>query len=114
MIIASGRHLDVLRRIMSGETLGTLFLAQGKSISPWKRWLGFSAQPRGQIHLDAGACRAITEQGTSLLAIGITRAEGSFQKGDVVVLCDTASREIARGLTNYPAADIERIKGLLR
>ena len=112
VIVASGRVPDVLRRILNGEDIGTLFLAQGKSISPWKRWLGFSAQPRGRIFLDRGACRAIVEQGTSLLAIGITRADGDFQKGDAVVLCDDDGREVARGLTNYASAEVERIKGL--
>jgi glutamate 5-kinase len=112
VLIACGRHLDVLRRILAGEEIGTLFLPQGKSIRPWKRWLGFSAQPRGRVFVDAGACRAIVEQGTSLLAIGITRAEGEFHKGDVVGLCAADGREIARGLTNYAAGDINRIKGL--
>jgi glutamate 5-kinase len=87
-------------------------LAQGKSISPWKRWLGFSAQPRGRLVLDAGACRAIVEQGRSLLAIGITGSEGTFGKGDVVSLVSADAKELARGLSNYASADIERIKGL--
>jgi len=112
VIIASGRSTDILRRILRGETVGTLFLAQGKSISPWKRWLGFSAQPRGRIFLDAGACRAIVQQGTSLLAIGVTHTDGTFDKGDVVTLCDADNRDVARGLSNYAAAEIERIKGL--
>lgn len=112
VIIASGRDNSVLRNILAGQQVGTLFLAQGKSISPWKRWLGFSAQPRGRVYLDEGACRAIVQLGTSLLAIGITRAEGEFNKGDVIAICDRENREVARGLTNYTAADIERIKGL--
>jgi glutamate 5-kinase len=56
MIIASGDEPDVLTRIIAGEDLGTLILAQGKTVSPWKRWIGFSAQPRGKLHLDSGAC----------------------------------------------------------
>lgn len=112
VIIASGRRAGVLAQIMRGETVGTLFMAQGKSITPWKRWLGFSAQPRGRLVIDDGACRAIADQGRSLLAIGITAAQGGFDKGDVVALCDPSGREIARGLTNYQSADIDRIKGL--
>lgn len=112
MIIAGGRCLDVLQRIMAGESLGTLFLAQGKSVTPWKRWIGFSAYPRGRVYLDSGALRAIREQGKSLLAIGITRSEGDFHKGDVVALCDNDGREFARGLTNYHGHEIDRIKGL--
>jgi glutamate 5-kinase len=92
--------------------VGTLFLAQGKSITPWKRWLGFSAQPRGRLIVDEGASRAIAGQGRSLLAIGIVAAEGTFSKGDVVAIHDPAGVEIARGLTNYPSADIAKIRGL--
>ena len=111
VIIASGRRRDVLRGIFTGQTVGTLILAQGKSISPWKRWIGFSARPRGRLVLDAGAHRALQDQGRSLLPIGIVSVEGNFEKGDVVSLCSPDGREFARGLTNYPAKDVRRIAG---
>jgi glutamate 5-kinase len=112
MVIASGRQTDVLTRIMGGENVGTLFLGQGKTISPFKRWLGFSAQVRGRIQLDEGARAAVLDKGRSLLAAGITGTHGEFQKGDVVALCDAEGSVIARGLSNYSSADVERIKGL--
>jgi len=112
MIIASGRRLDVLTQLAAGEPLGTLFQAQGKGITPFKRWLGFTAQTRGRIQLDTGARRAIVEQGRSLLAAGITGTQGDFKKGDVVALCDGEGQVVARGLSNYASAEVERIKGL--
>jgi glutamate 5-kinase len=112
MIIAAGRRADVLARIMAAENIGTLFLAQGKAISQYKRWLGFSAQVRGRIQLDEGARKAILDKGRSLLAAGIVGTQGEFQQGDVVALCDAEGTVIARGLTNYSSADVERIKGL--
>jgi glutamate 5-kinase len=112
MIIASGRRVDVLARIMAAENIGTLFLAQGKAISHYKRWLGFSAQVRGRIQLDEGARKAILDKGRSLLAAGIVGTQGEFQQGDVVALCDAEGTVIARGLTNYSSSDVERIKGL--
>jgi glutamate 5-kinase len=112
MIIAGGRRTDVLAKLMSGEPLGTLFLAQGKTISPYKRWLGFSAQVRGRIQVDEGARKAILEKGRSLLAAGVVGTQGDFQKGDAVALCDSEGKVIARGLSNYSSADVERIKGL--
>jgi glutamate 5-kinase len=112
MIIASGHETDILTRIMAGENVGTLFVAQGKGISPFKRWLGFSAQVRGRIQVDDGARKAIIEKGRSLLAAGIVGTQGEFQKGDVVALCDAEGTVIARGLTNYSSADVERIKGI--
>jgi len=112
VIIASGRRPGVLRRIMEGEPVGTLVMAQGKSISPRKRWIGFSAQSCGRITVDAGARTAIVSHGRSLLAIGIVDAEGPFRKGDLVTVCDQQHVEIARGLSNYSAEDIQRIRGL--
>ncbi|MCH8829496.1 MAG: glutamate 5-kinase, partial [Planctomycetes bacterium] len=108
VIIADGHQSGVLTKILSGQTVGTLFMAQGKSIAPRKRWIGFSVQPRGQLQLDAGAQQAIVKNGSSLLAIGIVAVQGDFQKGDVVALVDEKGREFARGLTNYSADEINR------
>jgi len=111
-IIASGHQRGVLGRILAGDEIGTLLLAEGKSVSPRKRWIGFSVRSRGKLLLDDGAVRAITREGRSLLAIGITAAEGQFCKGDIVSLCDGQGREVARGLTNYRAAEVQQIRGL--
>lgn len=112
VIIASGHRAGVLPQIMRGEPVGTLVLAQGKSISPRKRWIGFSAQSCGRIVVDAGARTAIVQRGRSLLAAGIVALEGEFRKGDLVTLADQAGQEIARGLSNYHAQDVRRIMGL--
>lgn len=112
VILASGHTPGVLERILDGQVEGTLFLAQGKTMSPWKRWIGFSAQPRGQMILDEGAQQAICHHGRSLLAIGVVAIEGDFAKGDVVSLVDRSGTELARGLSNYSASDLAKIKGL--
>jgi glutamate 5-kinase len=112
VIIASGRMPGVLSRIIAAETVGTLFVAQGQTVTSWKRWIGFTVQPRGYLVLDEGARRAIEKQGRSLLAIGILDAVGNFQKGDAVALRDAQGVEFARGLVNYNAADVLRIKGV--
>ena len=112
VIIASGKEPDVLAKIAAGESVGTLFLARGEAMPAWKRWIGYTAQPRGYLVLDDGACRAVERQGRSLLAIGVADAIGNFQKGDVVGVRDAQGREFARGLINYPAAEVLRIRGL--
>jgi glutamate 5-kinase len=112
VVIASGRRPGVLKQIIAGEEVGTLFLALGQSISSRKRWIGFTVAPRGELRLDQGAGRAIGRQGRSLLAIGIVEVRGHFAKGDVVAMCDGEGLEIARGLSNYSADEIRRIKGL--
>jgi glutamate 5-kinase len=112
VIIANGRVPGKLAKIIAGETVGTLFVAQGQALSAFKRWIGFTAQPRGVLVLDAGAREAVERKGKSLLAIGITEATGTFRKGDIVSLCDGDGKEFARGLTNYALEDLLRIKGL--
>ena len=112
VIIASGRQPGALREILAGQPVGTLFLAQGPLITARKRWIGFSAQSRGSLILDYGACDAIRSQGRSLLAIGIVDVMGEFDRGDVVALCDAEGRELARGLTNYSSQELQKIKGL--
>ena len=111
-IIANGTVESILGRIFAGESLGTLFLAQGKSVTPWKRWIGFSAQSKGEITLDHGAQDAIIHGGRSLLSIGVRRVKGTFGKGDVITLLDREERAIARGLTNYSSDELQRIRGL--
>ena len=112
VIIAGGRTPGVLGKILSGETVGTLVLAQGPTVTARKRWIGFAVTPRGHLVLDAGARRAVEQQGRSLLPIGVLKVGGSFRKGDVVALRDASGDEFARGLTNYSADDVRRIRGL--
>ena len=112
VIIAKGRSPEVLPRIVAGEAVGTLFLAQGQSWAARKRWIGFSVQPRGRLILDAGARQAVEHKGRSLLAAGVVEVAGRFDKGDVVAVVDQTGDEFARGLSNYTSDDIQRIKGL--
>jgi glutamate 5-kinase len=111
-IIANGATPGVLDTLFAAEPLGTLFLPHGSSVPAWKRWLGFTASPKGRLVVDAGARKAVQEKGKSLLPIGLVEVQGSFHKGDVVALCDVSGMEFARGLTNYSSADAARILGL--
>ncbi|MCI0333247.1 MAG: glutamate 5-kinase [Planctomycetes bacterium] len=111
VVIANGRRPNVLVDIMTGQTVGTLFLAQGPAVASRKRWIGLTAQPCGRLLLDAGARQAVEQQGRSLLAIGVRRVEGIFQKGDVVAICREDGQEFARGLINYGSEEMRRIAG---
>jgi glutamate 5-kinase len=112
VIMANGTVPGILDAIFAGEPVGTLFLPHGVSVPAWKRWVGYTARPKGRLVVDAGAFAAVKEKGRSLLPIGVVQVLGHFNKGDVVALCDSAGHEFARGLTNYPAADAQRIAGL--
>ncbi|MEN6405197.1 MAG: glutamate 5-kinase [Thermoguttaceae bacterium] len=112
VIIASGGDANILSRILAGETVGTLFLAQGRRVASRKRWIGLTVKPRGRLTLDVGAQAAVERKGRSLLAAGVVDVEGQFQKGDVVAVRGPDGVEFARGLSNYDADQVRRIKGL--
>lgn len=112
VIMANGARPNVLDEIFRCEPVGTLFLPQGTTIPAWKRWLGYTARPKGRLVVDAGARTAVQSKGRSLLPIGVVQVVGHFNKGDVVSLCDMEGIEFARGLSNYSAADAGKIVGL--
>ncbi|MFP6763917.1 MAG: glutamate 5-kinase [Planctomycetaceae bacterium] len=110
-ILANGRHDDVLDRILAGEEVGTLFLAQGQNVPAWKRWIGYTIEPAGRLFVDDGARQALCRDGRSLLPIGIARVEGDFGKGAVVAVVDSSGYEFARGLTNYDSRSATSLCG---
>ena len=111
MVIASGQKADTLQRLLSGEPVGTVFVPKADRLRARKRWLAFAAPPQGRLTVDAGAKRALTERGKSLLPSGVAAVEGEFQAGELVVLATADGKEFARGLTNYDAEELKRIRG---
>jgi glutamate 5-kinase len=111
VIMANGSIDGILDLIFAAEPAGTLFLPHGQDVPAWKRWLGFTARPKGALRIDEGARRALVEQGKSLLPVGVTAVEGEFGKGDVVSICDSTGSEVARGLCNYSSEDVTRLHG---
>jgi glutamate 5-kinase len=112
VIMANGSRPGVLDAIFAAEPVGTLFLPHGSTVPAWKRWLGYTARPKGRLQVDAGARQAVEKQGRSLLPIGVVQVTGAFGKGDVVSLSDSEGKEFGRGLTNYSSTDAARICGL--
>ena len=110
MVIADGKR-DSLIGILEGQEIGTLFLPQVDSMTSRKRWIAFNLQERGKIIVDAGARTALVENGKSLLPSGIVAIEEDFQRGDMVGIVDESMIELGRGLVNYPATDVAKIRG---
>jgi glutamate 5-kinase len=108
-VIASGREKDVLLRLAAGERLGTQLVAERATLAARKQWLADHLQVRGHVMLDPGAVVALTQQGKSLLPIGVFDVSGDFERGEAVSCVDQAKQEIARGLINYSAAETRRI-----
>src|SRR5437867_13126561 len=112
MIIASGREPGVLRRIVAGEPVGTYFAPKAARLGARKRWIAFAVPPQGWVTVDAGALAALTQRGKSLLPSGIVEVEGDFASGEVVALLGGAgSKEFARGVVNFDAAELRKIRG---
>jgi glutamate 5-kinase len=112
VLIANGLSPGILDTIFRAEPVGTLFLPHNRTMPAWKRWLGYSAQPKGRLVVDAGAREAVQGQGRSLLPIGVVQVAGNFHKGDVVALCDPDGVEFARGLSAYSSGELDRLRGL--
>jgi glutamate 5-kinase len=110
MIVANGRSEHILTSILDGHEVGTLFVPAGRKMSSRNRWIG-SARPVGTIVVDDGCARAVAGQNRSLLPAGIQKVEGDFDRGDVVAIQTTDGRTIARGLSNYAAGDVDKIRG---
>lgn len=110
-IVANGFTADILVRLLTGESLGTLFLPRAVRMGGRKRWLAFAARPQGGVRVDAGAKRALIHQGRSLLPSGVQGTVKQFRVGDVVSILGAEGEEFARGLVNYSAEEVERIKG---
>ena len=111
MVIANGHRADTLARIMAGETVGTLFLPRRERLARRKHWILHTLRPKGSLTIDRGGVEAILRQGRSLLAVGITGAEGVFKMGDAVRCLDRDGCEFARGLVNYTVREVEAIRG---
>ncbi len=109
MVIADGRVTNPLRRIAEGGPC-TWFLTGSNPVSARKTWIAGAIEPKGVLHLDAGAAKAI-RTGKSLLPAGVVRVEGGFERGDAVVLRGPDGGEIGRGLVAYDAAEASLIAG---
>ena len=108
-VIASGREPDVLLRLANGESIGTLLSAATVPLAARKQWLADHLTVSGLVRLDAGAVKALTRDGKSLLPVGVVEVSGDFVRGEVVGVVDGAGRELARGLINYSAEETRRI-----
>ncbi len=110
MVIASGRKQGVLARVLKGEPVGTYFAPKADRLGARKRWIAFAVTPQGRLTVDAGARQALTHHGKSLLPSGVVDVEGDFAAGEVVALVGEGT-EFARGLVNFDAGELRRIRG---
>ncbi|PID71672.1 MAG: glutamate 5-kinase [Desulfobulbus propionicus] len=110
--IGPGRNPDILQELFSGEMIGTFFLPAEETITRRKHWIAYVLRPEGKLFLDQGACRALEQQGKSLLPSGVIEVQGDFDVGAPVQCFSEDGILIGSGLCNYSAKEIEQIKGL--
>ena len=109
MVIGSGRIDHPLKHIADGANC-TWFLTPANPVTARKKWIAGSLEPKGTLTIDAGAVAAL-RRGTSLLPAGVIRIDGSFARGDAVIIRGPDGVEIGRGLVAYDAEDAEKIRG---
>ena len=110
-LIANGFEPTILQKILSGENIGTLFLPSQDRLASRKHWIAHTLRPKGKIHVDSGAQKAMVQEGKSLLPSGITQLEGNFEIGDAVTILDSQKKPIAQGLVSYSNQELQKIKG---
>ncbi len=111
VVIAGGRVPDVLTRLADGEALGTTFPSKASHKESRQRWMLSVITTQGALVVDAGAVRALHENGGSLLPAGVFEVRGTFQRGEVAPVLGPGGERVAAGIVNYDAADVRRILG---
>ena len=109
--ITSGTDPRAVSRAMAGERAGTRFHPQEGRVSSFKLWLKYAKPTHGRLIVDEGAERALRERGTSLLPVGVVEVDGEFGAGDAVEV-RSGGRAVGKGIVNYSAAELRRVKGL--
>jgi glutamate 5-kinase len=109
--ICNGTKAGTLLAAAGGEAAGTRFAARAGKASSFKLWLKYAKPARGRLTVDDGAARVLRERGSSLLPVGITAVEGSFEVGDAVEVAANGS-VIGKGIVDYSAEELARVTGL--
>ena len=110
-VIASGLEPGRIQAAVAGRPVGTRFAARAGRYSSFKLWLKYAKPTRGRVLVDAGAARALTDAGTSLLPVGVVEVIGSFAAGDAVEIVHGV-RSVGKGISNYSAAELREVRGL--
>ena len=111
-IVVNGNTKNIITGVFKGEDVGTFFLPSQSKLSSRKHWIAFNLKPKGTLIVDDGAKQAVVKMGKSLLSSGLLDVKGNFKFGDPVKCVDTNGVEFARGLINYRAEEVFRLRGL--
>jgi glutamate 5-kinase len=130
-VICNGLRPGALEAVLAGQMEGTNFPPRVARYSSFKLWLRYAKPSHGTLVVDAGAARALREEGTSLLPVGIVEVLGSFDAGDAVEIAERGGGEsggggqagggaqagggervLAKGICSYSADELRRVMGM--
>ena len=111
VVVCDGTAAGTLARAAAGDPVGTRFTPHPERAPSFKLWLRYAKPSQGRVVVDEGAARVLRERGSSLLPVGITAVEGEFTAGDAVEVA-TDGEPVGKGIVNYSAAELARIKGM--
>lgn len=111
VFIASGAEPNVIPRLLQGDGPGTFFAPNGIPLEAKKRWIAYFHRPIGTVFINANAVPVLSEQGRSLLAVGVTHAVGEFQQNDIINVSAPDGSVIARGKVAFSLEQIPTIAG---
>ncbi|OGW79055.1 MAG: glutamate 5-kinase [Omnitrophica bacterium GWA2_52_8] len=111
LMLVSGGKNGILKDVIEGRDVGTLFVSSGEYKNSRKKWIAFSAERKGTLMVDDGAHDALVLKKKSLLPSGIRKIRGSFERGDVVEVALLSGQVFGRGIVRYSNKDIQRIAG---
>ena len=111
VVIASGHKKNVILDATKNKSVGTRFVSEYTRLEARKNWIFAGSKVAGRITVDAGAEKALITGGGSLLPSGILGTKGTFLRGYVVLVCNKAGEELARGVVRYKSIDVKKIKG---
>ena len=109
MFIGNGKKNNPINNMIKSK-LYTHFIPKISSLDARKKWIISSLNSAGKIFIDRGASHALNN-GKSLLAAGVVKIEGTFEKGENVLVVDENNKSLARGLSSFASAEINKIKG---
>jgi glutamate 5-kinase len=109
MFIGNGKNDNPINRMVK-EKLYTHFIPRISSLDARKKWIISSISSSSKIYIDHGAALALY-RGKSLLAAGIVKIEGKFEKGENILVIDENNKNFARGLSSFSSSEIDKIKG---
>ena len=109
MVIANGLLERPIKKIIEKNKC-TWFLPKVSKLDARKKWIISSVSPKGELVIDDGAINAL-KKGKSLLAAGIKKVNGKFNKGDHIKILDKNLKEYARGLSSFSSEETIKIQG---